>query len=412
MNRFFGGTGYLLVSGIMVSVAAVVAWAFIGAYGFNRSFQSLQGTVEALGPSWSPDGRRVVFASNENGNYDIYVQNADGSERRNITGTADESSQPIWSPDGSWIAYISKGRQGFDIHVVRPDGSGRSNLTNFPSLYSDIAWSPEGKKIAFISNRDVRRIALIGNQFEGPMRPPERRSPDIYVMNADGSDVRRLTFDLASDRRPAWSPDSSKIAFQSTRDGDSEIYIIGADGKALTKLTKNEFTDIDPAWSPDGTRIALASARIETEFQRQLEEGRTMQPFSNITSANIATLTTGVNFDIYVVSADGTRSVNLSNSPSSADTRPVWSPDGGYIAFDGAHMPVQSGVPGSTEIYVLTVDGARGIVPVTGTSLARFSSPTHASPRWSPDGRMLAYISKDRYSVAVDVVEIVEVTVP
>lgn len=138
MNQFFGKTGYLLVIGVFVAFAWAVGLWSIGAYGMVRIGQSLRGTVEELGPSWSPDGTRVAFASNEHGNYDIYVQNADGGDRTNLTNSPEESSQPIWSPDGSRIAYVSKGQRGFDIHVVRPDGSAHSNLSNFPSLYTDI----------------------------------------------------------------------------------------------------------------------------------------------------------------------------------------------------------------------------------------------------------------------------------
>ena len=402
MNQFFGKTGYLLVIGVFVAFAWAVGLWSIGAYGMVRIGQSLRGTVEELGPSWSPDGTRVAFASNEHGNYDIYVQNADGGDRTNLTNSPEESSQPIWSPDGSRIAYVSKGQRGFDIHVVRPDGSAHSNLSNFPSLYTDIAWSPDGTKIAFISNRDVRRIERLENPSDGPVLLPERRSPDIYVMNADGTDVTRLTFNQATDRRPQWSPGGGRIMFQSTRDGNSEIYVIDADGTALTRLTENDVTDIDPAWSPDGEQIAFATARAQTEFQSSLKDGQSSAP-SGLRLGVIWTLATGINFDIYVMNADGSGAINITNSPSTNETGPVWSPDGSFIAFDGAYLRVASTAPGRSEVYVLGVDGVDGMVPITQPTTP---PETHEGPVWSPDGRHIGYVSRDIDSARIRMVQV------
>lgn len=404
MNRFFGSTGYLLVVGVLVGVALVAAWVVIGTYGFVRlGNQSLRNTVDELGPSWSEDGTRVAFAADEDGSYDIFVQSVDGDDRTNITNSAEESSHPVWSPDGSWISYISKGSRGYDIYVVRPDGSGRSNLTNFPSLYTDIAWSPDGTKIAFVSNRDVLQLELLQNPQQGALPRPERRSPDIYVIDINGRDAARLTFDLASDRRPQWSPDGGKLIFQSTRDGNSEIYTIKADGSGLARLTDNDVTDVDPMWSPDGTRIAFATARPQTEFQEHLEENQSVQPFANIGRSNLRKLATGLNFDIYMMNADGSRAINLTNSPNTDDTRPVWSPDGSFVAFDGAYLRVPPTAPGKSEVYVLQVDGSDGVIPITQPTTP---PETHEAPAWSPDGRHIGYVSRDVDSVRVRTVEV------
>jgi len=99
------------------------------------------------------------------------------------------------------------------------------------------AWSPNGTKIAFQSSRD-------GN-------------PEIYVMNADGSNSTRLTENRANDEFPVWSPDGSKIAFISNRDGQQDIYIMNADGSNVTRLTDNSIREISLSWSPDGTKIAF-----------------------------------------------------------------------------------------------------------------------------------------------------------
>ena len=114
---------------------------------------------------------------------------------------------------------------------MNSDGSGKTNLTSSltNSIY-DPAWSPDGQKIAFLS--------YVNGNYE------------IYVMNADGSNVLRLTENNASDDSPAWSPDSKMIAFVSGRDGDSEIYVMDADGGHVKRLTSNEASDYSPVWLP------------------------------------------------------------------------------------------------------------------------------------------------------------------
>jgi len=106
------------------------------------------------------------------------------------------------------------------------------------------AWSPDGRRIAFTSTRD-------GNA-------------EIYVVDANGTALRRLTSDAADDFAPAWSPDGRRIAFTSTRDGNAELYLGDANGGAAQRLTRSPAGDHMPAWSPDGSRIAFASRRRGT----------------------------------------------------------------------------------------------------------------------------------------------------
>ena len=129
-----------------------------------------------------------------------------------------------------------------EIHVINSNGTGSTRLTLDPASDVDPAWSPDGTKIAFQSDRDGHA--------------------EIYVMNADGSNAVRLTNDAAYDAEPAWSPDGTKIAFTSERTGNLEIFVMNADGSGVTQLTSagNGERHSHPAWYPDGRKIAFVAS--------------------------------------------------------------------------------------------------------------------------------------------------------
>src|SRR6266568_3992848 len=133
----------------------------------------------------------------------------------NITNNPATVGQLTWSPDGARIAFVSDRDGNFEIYVMRADGSNQVNLSNNTALDGLPAWSPDGTKIAFSSDRDGP-----GQMYVGPFQ--------IYVMNADGSGVTRLTHDSASDVEATWSPDGSKIAFVSGTALGSDIYVMSA----------------------------------------------------------------------------------------------------------------------------------------------------------------------------------------
>jgi WD40 repeat protein len=154
------------------------------------------------------------------------------------------------------------------------------------------------------------RIACEGDRTPQPDPVPRNFAPtEIFTVNPDGSDERVLTRNLVTDGDPAFSPDGQKIAFNSTRDGDSEIYSMNVDGTDVRRLTTSPGTDRQPTWSPDGSRIVFHS-------------GRDRNPDGSI------------NFEVYMMNADGSDQRNLTNSPGQ-DAVPSWSPDGTRIAFQG-----------------------------------------------------------------------------
>jgi len=136
------------------------------------------------------------------------------------------------------IAFTVAGLAGnSEIYTVRSNGLGTTRLTDHPAADKEPTWSPDGTRIAFTSDRD------------GPH--------GIHVMNADGTNQHRLTDWPGLDTEPAWSPDGTKIAFSSERDGKAEIYVMRADGSNITRITTNNTWDGQPDWSPDGSRLAF-----------------------------------------------------------------------------------------------------------------------------------------------------------
>jgi serine/threonine protein kinase len=199
--------------------------------GFIIALVSGGGPTTPAAPTPSlPGVERIAFASERDGNYEIYVMNADGSGQTNLTDNPTTDWLPSWSPDGLRIAFVSNRDGDDEIYAMNADGSGPMNLTNSSAWDDKPSWSPDGLRIAFVSDRD-------GNA-------------EIYVMNADGSGQTNLTNNPAWDRGPSWSPDGLRIAFVSGRDGNGEIYMMNADGGGQTRLTDNPAEDHAPSWGP------------------------------------------------------------------------------------------------------------------------------------------------------------------
>jgi tricorn protease-like protein len=285
-------------------------------------------------PAWSPDGRRIAFDSNRDGNFDIFVMNSDGSEvvqlTRSLTAALSDwiwvhtasDGHPAWSPDGSQIIFVSSRDNGMmtyvdtDIYVMEADGAGMANLTHgYSSVEYRPNWSPDGKSIVFEGDRD-----------------PAQRSPDtvelnwdLYVVNADGSGVQRLTFASVPEGQAAWSPDGTQLAYASEWEDRCDIYVMEPSGRNFLQLTSGPGSAEEPDWSPDGSWIVFSSDRDGS-------------------------------WHLYVMGANGSNVTQLTFGPGN-DHQPDWSPDGRQIAF-------ASDRDGDLDIYVMNADGS-GIVQLT-----------------------------------------------
>ena len=363
-----------------------IGFVVVGVIGLNFGPNPLGDSA----PTWSADSAKVAFSSDETGDMDIYVMNADGTERVNLTNREAKDMDPAWSPDGEWIAFLSRSQGTTDIHHVRPDGSGLSSLTSFPAQqYTRPIWSPDGTKIAFTSNREAERPPQLEPTPEpffddAPEFPGAAPRPELYVMNADGNGQTRLTFNVFFDGNPTWSPDSKRLAFQSRGDGDHEIYVINVDGSGLTKLTDNDYADIFPAWSPDGRHIAFSSNRPKTEYGRELSEAARRE--------SVIRTAAPVDFDIYIMEPDGGETFNWTRTTSLGDSNPSWSPDGTWIAFEARPYNAFTQRGSARDIYVMRFEGA-DLTNITGAK-ARNQEGNEGPIVWSPDGSQVAFVTK------------------
>ncbi len=243
------------------------------------------------------------------------------------------------------IVFYSSRDGNPEIYSMNLDGSNQRRLTNICCNYIP-NWSPDGTKIAFYSFRD-------GNG-------------QIYSMNADGSNQTRLTNNTAFDAVPVWSPDGTKIAFSSDRDGDREVYVLTLSTSTTAQLTNNTSYDDVPSWSPDGSQLCFESNRDgDLEIFKMDANGanQTQLTFNTVNERDCAWSPNGAKIafwslrdgngssEIYTMNADGSNPARLTNNLL-ADFKPRWSPDSTKLVF--AQRTTQQ----TTEVYTMNADGS------------------------------------------------------
>jgi Tol biopolymer transport system component len=381
-------------------------------------------------PCWSPDGQKIAFVSDRDGNPEIYAMNPDGSNQTRLTDNQDRDTRPSWSPDGNKIIFSTNRDGNLEIYTMNADGSNQTRLTDNSADDLCPSWSPDGKKIAFEStrtgNRDIfvmntdgsMQIRLTENEIYGrdPSWSPDGlkitfssgtgRDEDVYSMNPDGSGQTRLTDNPAIDSISRWSPDGTRIVFQSRRDGNSELYVMNPDGTGQTRLTDNPSYDGYGAWSPDGQKIVFFTdrdfneeiyimdadgsnlVRLTNNAPKNAAIGRAPLPRSEMNLEDIPYKmvyeswrdTDGKdNGEICLIDADGSNLVNLTNTPDIDEEVPHVSPDGTLICFHAREGKDENRI---RNVYYMNIDGTNKVKIAENASF----------PFWSPDGKYIGYL--------------------
>ena len=269
------------------------------------------------------------------------------------TGIRDTGGQPLTAPvrsgfrtaatlpGGNQLAFVRDGQ----IFLVESDGTGLVQLTNTGSgiVNGGPSWSPDGQRLAFT-------------------RSDGEGGYDIYIMNADGGNVSRRTFE-GYNFEPAWSPDGARIAFTRVEDGSAGIFVIDASGPSVVQPVLNRpGYDGAPAWSPDGSRISFTSDWRAYDLV----------------------------YDLYVVSPDGSNVQSLLESPffvspATYYLSSAWSPDGSRIAVTACFNWSYWTCYPESGVALVNPDGSDFRV------IARTTSGSYGYPTWSPDGQTIAF---------------------
>ena len=262
----------------------------------------------------------IVFASNRDGQNEIYTMNADGSNQTQLTNNPAMDWLPDWSPDGSKIVFSSDRDGTNDIFIMDSDGGNATKIecnTSDQELYP--AWSPDGTRILFTRGN---------NNFS---------EWELFIYDISANNVRQLTNNQIIDDNGSWSSDGSKILFTA---GPSfnfyEIYEMDADGSNVVRLTNNSVPETFASWSPDGSLIAFGS------------EGN-ME-------------------DIFLMNSDGSNRRSIV-SRSGNDFNSCWSPDGNYLAFQTTY--------GNNDDEIAIIEIATSII-----TRITFSPGWDSNPDW------------------------------
>lgn len=290
-------------------------------------------------PSFSPDGKYILFDSEREGHTEVYTANADGTSLRRLTPGTWASDHPQWFPDGK-ILFESNREGAKDIYTMMADGTNVKRLTINPGFEGGGVVSPDGKKIAYAALQpgNVWNIFTMDSTGENIIRIVDDRkdsfghtwapdgqhllftwalegNTDIFIADSNGK-FSRLTTSKSTDQIACWPRNTDRIIFQSDRDGNFELYSMKTDGSDVRRLTNAVLPDGEVAISSDGRRVAFIRG----------EENEA---------------------DLFIMNIDGTHETQLTKN-AARESVPAWSPDGKKITF-------VSNVTGDLEVFVIDI---------------------------------------------------------
>ena len=339
-----------------------------------------------LYPSLSPDGKSIVYASRAAGNWDIYLQRVGGKNPINLTGDSPaDDTQPAFSPDGGRIAFRSA-REGGGLFVM---GASGESVTRIAALGYFPSWSPDGHRIV-CSTADF--VWVEARETTGRLL--------ILPAAGSASEPAEVKVDIDDAVQPRWSPHGRRIAFWSMR-SDRDIWTVPAAGGAAVRVTEGSSSDWHPVWSPDGRYLYFLSDRRGSmnlwRVRINEDSGRVLSEPEQILTPSADTFHFSVAHDgrriayvnqletvnIHKVSFDAAREAIAGAAvPVTSGSRTVLmpdvSPDGQWLAFWTLRRP--------ENIFISRTDGS-------AFQLLTDDDHRDRQPRWSPDGKRLAFYS-------------------
>jgi TolB protein len=254
--------------------------------------------LEKIGGGQGPFATRIAYVVRGSDEYRIEIADTDGANQRVAISSKKPIMSPKWSPDGSRIAYVSFESSKPVVHVQELSTGKRLSIANYKGSNSAPTWSPDNRRLAF---------ALASDGLS-----------KIFSINADGTDIKKLSINPYNDTEPCYSPDGKSLFFTSDRDGTLQIYKMDIDGNNILKLPLTGSYNISPSISPNGQLLAFISHR----------DGR---------------------FQLYVLELESGREIRLSDGPR--DRSPSFAPNSRYIMYANQSRDL-------SHLAIVAVDGS------------------------------------------------------